>query len=406
MKTPEQLAQEYRDESNRLSRFDAAAESIELIAASSIEPEAVRWSWLHWLARGKVHILAGAPGTGKTTLAVALAATITSGTAWPDGSLAEPGNVLFWSGEDSESDVLVPRFVANGGDRDRLHFVGRKVGLAESIAFDPARDMALLLEAARGLSGGVALVVLDPVVSAIAGDSHKNAEVRRGMQPVADLASSLDCALVGITHLSKGTQGREPVERVTGSLAFGAVARVVMLATKNAEADDGSRLLVRAKSNIGPDGDGIAYRLVQEPLANRPHISATAVQWGAVVLGDARSLIGEAEPDADSEGRSALEEAELFLLSALANGPVSAKDLKRDAVDAGIAMRTMQRAKQRLKVVTAKSSFDGGWRWSLPEHQPDAPKVAKAAEHRQSVALATFGTVGNLGRIGDKSEVF
>ena len=101
--------------------------------------------------------------------------------------------------------------------------------------------------------GDVRLLIVDPIVSAITGDSHKNAEVRRGLQPLADLAASTRCALLGITHFSKGTAGRDPVERLTGSLAFGALARVVLVAAKHQEeGEDGRtvRLFLRAKSNI------------------------------------------------------------------------------------------------------------------------------------------------------------
>lgn len=108
--------------------------------------------------------------------------------------------------------------------------------------------------------GGVRLLIVDPVVSAVAGDSHKNTEVRTAMQPLVDLASHLGAAVVGITHHSKGTVGRDPTERVTDSIAFTAVVRVVLLAAKVKD-DQGNdkRILVRSKSNIGPDDGGFEY---------------------------------------------------------------------------------------------------------------------------------------------------
>jgi putative DNA primase/helicase len=94
---------------------------VSLIHAASIEPEAISWRWDGWIAEGKLHVLAGAPGTGKTTLAMALAATITTGGRWPDGTPAVVGDVVIWSGEDDPKDTLVPRLIACGGDKARVH---------------------------------------------------------------------------------------------------------------------------------------------------------------------------------------------------------------------------------------------------------------------------------------------
>ncbi|MCC5015772.1 AAA family ATPase [Legionella sp. 31fI33] len=117
--------------------------------------------------------------------------------------------------------------------------------------------------------GNVRLLIIDPIVSAVTGDSHKNAEVRRSLHPLVDLAGRLGCALLGITHFSKATHGRNPVERLTGSLAFGALARVVLVVAKLPKEDDQDEmtwLLMRAKSNIGPDEGGFVYQLQQNEL--------------------------------------------------------------------------------------------------------------------------------------------
>lgn len=98
--------------------------SVELLNGASIRPEPIRWLWPGWLAAGKFHVLAGAPGTGKTSIALALAATITTGGRWPDGALAASGNVLIWSGEDDPCDTLVPRLIASAADMKRVFFVG------------------------------------------------------------------------------------------------------------------------------------------------------------------------------------------------------------------------------------------------------------------------------------------
>ena len=217
---------------------DPVDDGVMLVNGADLKPEPIRWLWPEWLALGKLHILAGAAGQGKTTINLAFAATITAGGRWPDGTRCEPGNVLIWSGEDDPADTLLPRLLAMGADRSRVFFVqGSRVN-GEELSFDPARDMTELMVAATRI-GGIKMLMVDPVVSAVAGDSHKNTEVRRALQPLVDLAAAIDCAAVGISHFSKGSGGREPTERVVGSVAFGAVARVVLVAAKVKSDDDG-----------------------------------------------------------------------------------------------------------------------------------------------------------------------
>jgi putative DNA primase/helicase len=93
--------------------------SVILKSGNDIEPASMSWLWQNWLVRGKLHLLAGEPGLGKSTMAMSLAATTSVGGRWPDGTLSEPGNVLIWSGEDDIADTLLPRLIASGADRAR-----------------------------------------------------------------------------------------------------------------------------------------------------------------------------------------------------------------------------------------------------------------------------------------------
>ena len=343
-----------------------------LLRADQVKSEPVAWLWQGWLARAKVHVFGGDPGAGKTTIALDLAAIITRGGRWPDGSQAEPGDVLFWSGEDDIADTLKPRLARAGADMTRMHFVEGFSKDGRKQAFDPAEHMADLSEAI-GAMQRPAMLVIDPLVAMVTGEDKGNAPVRRNLQPLADLAIERRVAVLGIHHLSKGTQGRKPLERITGSLAFGALARIVFFAVRGEGRDGGEpeRLLIRVKNNIDKDGGGFRYALEQAPLADDPEISASGIAWGAAVEGRAGDLLAQLEGLEPGKGDSpALSEAKGFLLDMLTGGPMLTTALTAEAKGAGISPASLRRAKDALGVQAEKAAGDGPWRWRLPERSP------------------------------------
>jgi len=348
-----------------------------LVSAESVTPEAVRWLWPNWLSLGKLQLLAGSPGTGKTTIAVSLAATVTRGASWPDDGQAAPGDVLIWSGEDGMADTLLPRFLAAGGDRRRLHFVGDVNESGHSRPFNPATDLQRLIDATRYMRD-LKLVVLDPVVAVITGDSHKNSETRRDLAPLVSLAEQLDVAVLGITHLSKGTTGREPMERVMGSIAFAAVARVV-LATVKARDRKTPHRLVRAKSNLGLDHGGLEYSLMGVPVPGHDFL-AQRVEWGQRLDGSAHELMAIEAPDEEEQARA---EVMAFLQDQLAGGPVATRELRAAAAANGYKWRTVERAKTDLGV-TAKKGVGGLWYWARPAEANPATNPTTGQQHRHS----------------------
>ena len=361
----------------RAEQVSTQPDGVILINGADMTPEPIRWLWPNWLELGKLAILAGAPGTGKTTIAMAMAATVTIGGRWPDGSRCDPGNVLIWSGEDDPSDTLLPRLLAAGADPQRCNFVSGTRIDGEIQSFDPARDMQAL-EYQAGRIGGVKLLIVDPVVSAVAGDSHKNTEVRRALQPLVDLASRLDAAALGITHFSKGGAGSDPASRVVGSIAFTAVARVVLVAAKvKTDEGDDRRILARGKSNIGPDDGGFEYHLEQsEPL---PGIHASYISWGQAVAGTARELLRE--PDGqDGDDRSAVDAAGEFLRQALFDGITPSKTVEAEARNAGVSWASVRRASDSLGVIKSRG-MGGVWYWKLPVLGVQLAQVAQLAQH-------------------------
>lgn len=392
----------------------ADAPAVRLIRGDAVALEPVRWLWPGFLPAGMLTILGGAPGCGKTTIALSLAAIVTSGGTWPDGSRGNTaGDVIVWSGEDAHA-VLSARLVAMGADMLRVHFIDGLTG-SDGEAFDPGRDMPLLEATAERLAAP-RLLILDPIVSAVAGDSHKGAEVRRSLQPVVALAQRLGCAVIGVTHFSKGTAGRDPAERITGSIAFAALARLVLVAAKvKADADgEPRRVLVRAKSNIGPDDGGFAYSLDRIEVA--PEVEGQRVVWLEALEGSARDVLAEAETDPDGDDESsALAEAVQFLRSELRDGPKPAKAIFREARDAGHSERTIKRAKAELQAESVKEK--AGWVWALPvkgansangandSKAQTAGTVANGSKNASDSPLGNLGTLGTLGTLADAGEV-
>lgn len=358
---------------------------VRITCAADIKPEPIRWLWDGWLARGKFHIFAGQAGTGKTTIAIALAATVSIGGRFPDGTRAPVGNVLIWSGEDSAQDTLVPRLLAAGANMERVHFIGDVQHGDEIHSFDPATDIPAMFYAATRI-GDISLLIVDPVVNAVAGDSHKNGEVRRALQPLVDFGEKLGCAVLGISHFSKGTGGKDPMERVTGSLAFAALARIVLATAKINDGGTTKHIFCRAKSNIGVDHGGFEYDLHQKEIDGHKGLFASYSAWGQAVEGTARELLAESKSDNDDgEGAS----AEQFLRDALAGGAMSQKEIEADCRGAGFSLSTMKRAKKRIGIVSKKDGMKGVWFWSLPGEKCE--EVHEGDEEAQQICVNPFG---------------
>jgi putative DNA primase/helicase len=224
-----------------------------------------------------LHLIAGVPEAGKTTIALSHVATLSSGARWPDGTASKPGNVLMWTGEDSPAQTIKPRLVQMGADCNRIWIVtGQPDENGKIRPFNPGTDLPSLRLSAEEIPGGVDLLIIDPIVAVIGGklDNSNNAGHREKLQPLVDFATDLNCAVLGITHFTKGTIGKDPCDRVTGSLAFGAVARIITVATKNKQGDPG-RMFLMAKNNLTDTSGGFGYTIIGSPLYEDPKIIAS-----------------------------------------------------------------------------------------------------------------------------------
>jgi putative DNA primase/helicase len=344
--------------------------SVAVTCAADITAEPIQWKWKGWLPLGKLVILAGNPGTGKSTVTYTLSSTVSTGGKWPDNTKCDvAGNVLIWSGEDDPGDTIIPRLIAAGADLNRIHIIRGKVGIdGKHIPFDPAKDIPQL-ESTVGALGGASLLIIDPIVSAVSGDSHKGNDVRRDLQPVVDFAARFDCTVIGITHFRKGSQGASPVERVLGSQAFGALARIVLVCAKNEE--DGSRVLALAKSNISKDNGGVKYAI--EPVVIVGGIETTKIVWGETIEGTAREILESFEPKTESEHEGGKAAECMNAMRALMTGPdmlpkeVASADIEANLSAAGYSERRIRKAREKLGVTYRSEGFPRRTFWKLPD---------------------------------------
>ena len=338
----------------------------QLIPFSEMPLEPLLWLRKDWLCRKKLTLIGGMPGCGKTTILLDWMSTLSAGSYWPEGSKAPLGDCIFWSGEDTPSDTLKPRLMRMGGDLSRIHFVKATLRPGErSRAFDPSRDMPMLKAAIDKMPNPPVLIGLDPMI-AVTGkaDSHKNAETRNALAPFIEMVESLNACAVGIHHLSKGTAGKNPLERLTGSIAFGALPRIVCVCAErqDKDEDEAAYVIVRAKCNIGVNGGGYGYDIEAAPLIENPDIDATRIKWGDVLEGTAMEIMDDAEAKPEQETKQS--QAEAFINSILADGRMKATEVIAAAIENGISKRTLERATSKM-INIKKTNAQGAWWWQI-----------------------------------------
>jgi putative DNA primase/helicase len=297
---------------------------------ADVAAEPIAWLWPGRIARGKVTLLAGDPGLGKSYCSLDISARVTTGRAWPDGADAcERGSVILLSAEDDAADTIRPRLEAAGADLERVYiFDAIRDKQSRVRCFSLTADMAALEAKLADL--GVRLVVIDPISAYLGGiDSHKNTDVRAVLAPLATMASKHKIAILAITHLSKSE--RDPLSRLSGSIAFGAAARAVWLVAKDPEQPE-RRLLLSLKNNLAREATGLAFALA-----------------------------------GDEEGRAAVAWEPEPVEEMLAAGPRPAKAIEAAAGERGISLRTVRRARALLGIRAYKPTFGGGWIWSAAD---------------------------------------
>jgi hypothetical protein len=334
-----------------------------LVAMNSVRPSPVSWLWTHWLPLGTLAVLDGDPGLGKSTLTLDLTARITQGWEMPPeggGCSEEPAAVLLLSAEDDPEQTIRPRLDAANADPSRVHFFqsiteGQGDGKRER---PPVLPWDLDLVEDRIKETGTVLVIVDPF-SAFLGsefDAHKDQDIRRCLHQLALLAHRSRVTILLVRHLNK-LSGGPALYRGGGSIAITGAARAAMVVGR--DPDEPTRhVLAMNKSNLGPHPRSLAYRIEQAG----PDV--TRIEWEGETDLLPADILWHAQGRSPGRPDDQVTEAEEFLATALANGPVAVTKLEKDAKAAGMSWRTVQRAKSNLKVFSRK--ILDCWVWKLP----------------------------------------
>ena len=315
----------------------------------------VEWLWLDRIPRGKLTLLDGDPGLGKTTLLLDVAARVSTGRPMPgleNGQRNLVGDVLYISAEDDEGDTLRPRLEAAGADLDRVHLWADAA--LPSLPDDVDRLAQLIV--ARDL----ALVVFDPIGPCLNGglNTARDAEVRQALAPLRGVCELTGTAAVLVRHLNKDGKSSNALYRGGGSIAFIAAARSALLAGKDPD-DETRRVFAHTKANLGPLSESLGYRLT--PVAVPGAGDQVHVEWLGAVEHSAEDLLGVRQ--GRSENRDA---CDTWLPIRLNDGAVAFATLRAEAKERGWGERMLQRVAVELGVkMEREPKVAGGTLWSL-----------------------------------------
>lgn len=354
------------------------------VTMSEVQPERIDWLWPGRLARGKLHILDGDPGLGKSTITAAWAATVSTGGFWPDGASAgSAAGVVILTAEDGLADTIRPRLDAHGADPARV------VALTAVRRVDPETgetyevppvvpDDLGALESAIG-EVGAAMVVVDPLMAYLGPDtnSYRDQDVRRALAPLARLAERTGVAVVIVRHLRKSKGSA--VYSGGGSIGIIGAARIGFTVGTDPH-DEGRCVLACAKTNIGTKPPSLAYRLAGDEL----HGCARVVWCGEVAV-TADQLTAERDRGDDGALGGAAEWLRGYLEDQGGAAPWS--EIKKAGQAAGHSERTLQRARDKAKVTHESGGFPRTTTW----------KVSDAPQSRQPEPAGALGATGGSG---------
>ncbi len=322
-------------------------------AIADVQAERVAWLWPGRIPLGKLTVLDGDPGIGKSTLALDVVARISRGARMADETGGgTPGTAMIFTAEDGLGDTVRPRLDALGADVSRIFaYVGVALGGDSLPVTLPTHLAAIRTEA---LSRGARLVVIDPLMAYLSGEvnSRIDHDMRRVLAPVANLAEDTGAAILVVRHLNKASGG-SALYRGGGSIGIIGAARSGLLVARDPDSEQ-RRVLAVVKSNLHAPVPSLSFELVE--AAN----GAAIITWAGASRFNATQLLA----GTDGEERSATAEAVAFLREELASGPRPVQEVTKAARAAGISERTLERARTQLGV-RARKPGGPGFPWVL-----------------------------------------
>ena len=325
--------------------------NLKLINMEQVEIEKIDWLLYPFIPFGKVTIVQGDPGEGKTTMVLQIIAKLTKGEAvLPSGSdepalegktmALEPVNVIYQTAEDGLGDTIKPRLLSAGADCSRVMVIDDN---DQALTMMDARlEEAIIQTKAR-------LVVLDLIQGFLGADvdMHRANEIRPLMKRVALLAEKYHCAIILIGHMNKNSNGKSSY-RGLGSIDFQAAARSVLIVGRIKDEPE-IRVVCHVKSSLAPEGKSIAFRLDKD----------TGFEWIGEYDISADDLLS-----GDNRGQK-IHVAKEFLQEVLASGSVAQTKVAEEAESRGIKKKTLWNAKKELEIDSVK--IGNQWFWMLPE---------------------------------------
>lgn len=383
-------AEEYKSASK--TNADERCSRPSLLRSCDIEPTTVRWLWPGRIPRGRMTLMVGRPGGGKSFATADFAARVSQGRDWPDGSPCAAGSVLLCSAEDDPADTIVPRLIAHDADRSRVHLLtgvrySREDGTESERVFTLV-DIEPLRKALDQLSD-CRLIVVDPIGSYLGGqaDAHRDNEVRGVLAPLCKLAEEYDAALLVVAHTRKSAAAHAD-DTAMGSRAFTGLARSVLhlMADPDDETDQ-RRLLLPGKNNLAERPDGLAFNIGPGAFNDEDGQPRACVRWHEGTVDITADDAVNREPITETQSTERDEAAE-WLKQALAAGARPAKDIIEEAQQVKtISKRTLDRAKKAIGIDAYRIKNPGPWWWRLPDHEHNA--TAPQGEEGGNLAMCS-----------------
>ncbi len=363
--------------------------------ANDIEPREITWLWPGRIPLGRISMLVGRPGEGKSFLTAFMASSISNGGYWPDGTHCPPGYVILVSGEDDPADTIRPRLDAHGADCSKI-FILKTVAYRDSTGQKKERGFTLAdiaqLEQALIDHPGVKIIFIDPIGSFLGGkvDGHRDNEIRAVLAPLMALAEKYNCAIVIVAHRRKSAAASAD-DMALGSIGFVGLSRAVWHLSRD-ENNPERRLLLPGKMNLCRQPDGLAFSIGGEPAAiqweDEP-VQMSADDHQAEVSG---MTIRGPKPEARNT-------AEEWLSRYLFGGSKRVSEIRAESSAAGLSWRTVQRAADSLNVVRESDFSTKEYRWSLPPNSSVPSSVPSSLDN-----LAHANNMASCHPIENKGE--